>query len=108
MHVLKERGARVSYTDPHAPALRARDWPGKADLTSVRSDARRSSPSYDIVVVLTDHKAFDYRMVVESSALVLDTRNALGANAGSHVFRLGAPKRPASGRRPQGCPRPAA
>jgi hypothetical protein len=30
--------------------------------------------------------------VVESSKLVLDTRNALGANAGANVFRLGAPK----------------
>jgi hypothetical protein len=32
------------------------------------------------------------RMVVESSGLVLDTRNAVGANAGRHLFRLGAPK----------------
>ena len=38
--------------------------------------------------------AFDYRMVVESSKLVLDTRNAIGANGGSHVFRLGAPQAP--------------
>ena len=99
MHVLKERGAKVSYSDPHAPVLRARDWPGKADLESVDLAADEIA-KYDIVVVLTDHKAFDYRLVVESSKLVLDTRNALGANAGNHVFRLGAPQAP--GLRPQG------
>jgi UDP-N-acetyl-D-glucosamine dehydrogenase len=92
MHVLQDRGANVSYTDPHAPVLRARDWPGKTDMTSVPL-TRDEVAKYDIVVVLTDHKAFDYSMVVECSRLVLDTRNALGIHAGrSHVFRLGAPK----------------
>jgi UDP-N-acetyl-D-glucosamine dehydrogenase len=95
MHVLQERGARIAYADPHAPALRARDWPGKQDLTSVEL-TREELARHDIVVVLTDHKAFDYGMIVESSQLILDTRNALGAHAGAHVFRLGAPKTPAA------------
>ena len=95
MHVLKERGARIAYTDPHAPVLRARDWPGRTDMTSVDPTPGELA-RHDIVVILTDHRAFDYRMVVESAALVLDTRNALGANAGPHVFRLGAPSRTAA------------
>jgi UDP-N-acetyl-D-glucosamine dehydrogenase len=90
MHVLQERGADVSYSDPHAPLLRARDWPGRAEMRSV-DVTREALAGYDCVVVLTDHKAFDYGMVVDASPLVLDTRNALGANAGAHVFRLGAP-----------------
>jgi UDP-N-acetyl-D-glucosamine dehydrogenase len=95
MHVLQERGARVSYTDPHAPTLRARDWPGKTDKISV--DLTRDELSnYDIVVVLTDHKAFDYGMIAAASKLVLDTRNAIGAHGGPHVFRLGAPQPRAS------------
>jgi UDP-N-acetyl-D-glucosamine dehydrogenase len=92
MHVLQERGAKVAYTDPHAPTLRARDWPGKQDMTSVDL-TREEIAKYDCVVILTDHKAFDYTMVVEESQLILDTRNALGANAGPNVFRLGAPNR---------------
>jgi UDP-N-acetyl-D-glucosamine dehydrogenase len=91
MHVLQERGARVSYADPHAPTLRARDWPGKTDKTSVEP-TRDELAKYDIVVVLTDHRAFDYRMVADASKLVLDTRNALVGCAGDHVFRLGAPQ----------------
>jgi UDP-N-acetyl-D-glucosamine dehydrogenase len=92
MHVLRERGARVAYADPHAPSLHARDWPGKADLTSVDL-TREELARYDLVAVLTDHRAFDYPMVVSASKLVLDTRNALGPGAGPHVFRIGAPNR---------------
>jgi UDP-N-acetyl-D-glucosamine dehydrogenase len=89
MHVLQQRGARVSYSDPHAPLLRARDWPGGAELTSVGL-TRDELARHDCVVVVTDHTAFDYGLVVEAAALVVDTRNA--TNGGANVFRLGAPR----------------
>jgi UDP-N-acetyl-D-glucosamine dehydrogenase len=91
MHVLHERGARISYADPHVPALRARDWPGAYDLTSVPL-TREAVSAADCVVVLTDHRAVDYRMVAGAAQLIVDTRNTLGASAGPHVFRLGAPQ----------------
>jgi UDP-N-acetyl-D-glucosamine dehydrogenase len=90
MHVLRERGARIAYTDPHAPVLRAHDWPGRIELTSVEVTAEELA-RHDCVVILTDHAAFDYQLVTDSARLVVDTRNALGAHAGPHVFRLGAP-----------------
>jgi UDP-N-acetyl-D-glucosamine dehydrogenase len=90
MHILRERGAHVSYADPHAPVLRAREWAGRLNLTSVEL-TRAELAKYDCVVVLTDHTAFDYRMVAAGAALVVDARNALGPSAGDHVFRLGAP-----------------
>jgi UDP-N-acetyl-D-glucosamine dehydrogenase len=33
--------------------------------------------SMDMVVILTDHSAFDYSMVAKFSPLIFDTRNAL-------------------------------
>ena len=90
MHVLRERGARISYADPHAPVLRAHEWPGRVELTSVSVTAEELA-RHDCVVVLTDHAEFDYQLVIDSARLIVDTRNALGANAGPHVFRLGAP-----------------
>ena len=90
MHVLQERGARVAYTDPHAPVLRARDWPGKTELRSVDL-TRDEVAGCDCVVILTDHRAFDYEMIVDSATLIVDTRNALGARDQDHIFRLGAP-----------------
>jgi UDP-N-acetyl-D-glucosamine dehydrogenase len=90
MHVLRERGARISYVDPHAPVLRAQDWPGRVELTSVDLTAEELA-RHDCVVVLTDHAAFDYQLVLDCARLIVDTRNALGGDTGPHVFRLGAP-----------------
>jgi UDP-N-acetyl-D-glucosamine dehydrogenase len=90
MHVLQERGAQIAYADPHAPVLRARDWPGQTDLRSVDLTHDEIAAS-DCVVILTDHRAFDYDLIVGSATLVIDTRNALGAREGNHIFRLGAP-----------------
>ncbi|MGH7465682.1 MAG: UDP binding domain-containing protein, partial [Longimicrobiales bacterium] len=91
MHVLHERGARVRYSDPHVPALRARDWPGGHDLASVAL-TRDMLVSFDCVVVLTDHRGVDYDLVVAAAPLIVDTRNTIAAPAGAHVFRLGAPR----------------
>ena len=92
MHVLQQRGARIAYHDPYAPTLRGRDWPGRFDMTSVEL-SREQLAAYDCVVVLTDHSVFDYQLIVESSRLVLDTRNVTRGTGGEHVFRLGAPHR---------------
>ena len=92
MHVLQQRGANVAYADPHAPVLTAREWPGKSEMKAV-TISRAELAKYDCVVVLTDHKAFDYPLIVEASTLIFDTRNAIGADAGPHVYRLGAPQR---------------
>jgi UDP-N-acetyl-D-glucosamine dehydrogenase len=61
-------------------------------MTSVEV-TREELAKYDCVVVLTDHTSFDYPLIVGASKLILDTRNAIGAAGGSHVFRLGAPQK---------------
>src|SRR3954468_10553327 len=94
MHLLQERGAAVTYSDPHAPVLHAREWPGKTELRSVDL-TREAIATFDCVVILTDHRAFDYDMIVEAAPLLLDTRNALGRRDAAHIFRLGAPSRQA-------------
>jgi UDP-N-acetyl-D-glucosamine dehydrogenase len=91
MHVLHERGARVSYSDPHVPVLKARDWPGGRDLASVPL-TREALARVDCVAILTDHRSVDYAMVAGAAPLIVDTRNTIGMSAGPHVFRLGAPR----------------
>jgi UDP-N-acetyl-D-glucosamine dehydrogenase len=44
-------------------------------MKSVPIDAKTLA-SYDCVLIATDHTAYDYPMIVESSQLVVDTRNA--------------------------------
>jgi UDP-N-acetyl-D-glucosamine dehydrogenase len=38
--------------------------------------------SYDVVVVSTHHKAYDWQMVADHAKLIVDTRNALGKTTG--------------------------
>jgi len=76
MKLLLERGAVVTYNDPHVPALpNMRHYP---ELPAMNS--QELTPDYlaaqDCVLTATDHSAYDYEFIVQHSALVLDTRNA--------------------------------
>jgi UDP-N-acetyl-D-glucosamine dehydrogenase len=72
---LTMRGAKVEYNDPHfpqIPKLRHYNFEG---MMSVPIDSK-SLAAYDCVLIATDHTSYDYPMIVESSQLVVDTRNA--------------------------------
>ncbi|MCK6456623.1 MAG: nucleotide sugar dehydrogenase [Phycisphaerae bacterium] len=74
IELLRERGAKVDYNDPHIP----RTHKGREHdlrMTSVKLSPKRLR-SYDAVLIATDHSAYDYKMIVRSSKLIIDTRNA--------------------------------
>ena len=97
MGLLLARGARVSYADPYVPEVHAREWSGGYDIKAVDL-TRGSIAQYDAVVIITDHKAFDYTALVAEADVIVDTRNAI---KGSHpnVFKLGAPRGAAEGQK---------
>lgn len=75
MELLLKRGARLTYNDPHIPVLpemRSFDTPRLASepLTADWLAAQ------DLVLIATDHSAYDYDFIVRHSKLVVDTRNA--------------------------------
>jgi UDP-N-acetyl-D-glucosamine dehydrogenase len=75
MDLLKERGAVLTYNDPWVPSLpkmRHHDVP-EMDSTPLTPEFLASQ---DIVLIATDHSAYDYDFIVEHASLVLDTRNA--------------------------------
>ena len=43
---------------------------------------------FDCVVIATAHKAFDYSMLLRSSKIVVDTRNALVGKRSPKIIRL--------------------
>jgi UDP-N-acetyl-D-glucosamine dehydrogenase len=90
MSLLLAKGAAVSYTDPYVPEVDARHWPGRAHMSSVSITPGIWS-RYDCVVIITDHRTFDYDAIVAESRLVVDTRNAIQRGA-PHVFKLGGPR----------------
>jgi UDP-N-acetyl-D-glucosamine dehydrogenase len=75
MKLLVEKGAIVSYNDPHV----ARLSPGRRS-TDVPLVSQLLTPEYlaeqDCTVILTDHSAYDWDFVVGHSSRVVDTRNA--------------------------------
>jgi UDP-N-acetyl-D-glucosamine dehydrogenase len=93
MGILQRKGARVSYHDPYVPRLGARDWPEGVDLVSSPLSAA-SLAEADCVVIVTDHRVFDYDTIVRHARLIVDSRNAIKSSS-SHVFKLGAPGGPA-------------
>jgi UDP-N-acetyl-D-glucosamine dehydrogenase len=75
MDLLRERGAMLSYSDPHVPKLpkmRHHDVPELASQELTPEFLARQ----DCVVVATDHSAFKYDEIVRHAPLVIDTRNA--------------------------------
>jgi UDP-N-acetyl-D-glucosamine dehydrogenase len=88
--LLRERGAELSYSDPHVPTLSGRLWNNGIDLTHV--DLSTVAPgSYDCIVIVTDHKRFNYDDLQAAAKVVVDTRNAIRSPQ-PHVVRLGAPR----------------
>jgi UDP-N-acetyl-D-glucosamine dehydrogenase len=81
IHLLKKRGAEVLYVDPYIPEIRFEGEIMKASEPSVVKEA-------DCVVIVTDHKCFDYAALVADSALLVDTRNALKGIQSDKIFRL--------------------
>jgi UDP-N-acetyl-D-glucosamine dehydrogenase len=90
LSLLQARGAVLSYSDPHVPALEGRLWHNGTDLEHVDLTAARPE-AYDCIVIVTDHSRFDYDGLQRAAKVVVDTRNAI-ANAGPNVVRLGAPR----------------
>lgn len=71
IQLLEEKGAQVSYHDPHVPSIRLehqRVMRG-TELTAEWLNAA------DCTVIVTDHTSYDWQWVVAQSQLVMDTRN---------------------------------
>jgi len=80
--LLEQRGAQVTYTDPYIPTLRLNGH----CLTS--TNLQENAAIADCVVIVTDHKAFDYSALVDNARLIIDTRNALKSRMSQKIVRL--------------------
>jgi UDP-N-acetyl-D-glucosamine dehydrogenase len=81
MLLLKRRGARITFSDPHVPSLELEGEPVKSEDVALAMAA-------DCTVVVTDHSAFDYRKLAEQAKLIVDTRNALKGISSAKIVRL--------------------
>jgi UDP-N-acetyl-D-glucosamine dehydrogenase len=72
MRLLEADGAEVVYHDPHVPVLEedGRHW------ESLPLEPAAIA-GFDAVVIVTDHSAFDYEMILEHSRALVDARHAI-------------------------------
>lgn len=80
--LLKEAGASVTVCDPQVSEF----WMREHDFTYGNAGpAVKTVPfkaeeikNYDLVILVTDHSTFDYKLISEKANLIFDTRNAFG------------------------------
>jgi UDP-N-acetyl-D-glucosamine dehydrogenase len=73
--LLKRKGAIVEYHDPYIPHIHHEYEGWKmdsiADVMSAVADA-------DAVIIVTNHKVYDYPAIIQAAKFVFDSRNATG------------------------------
>lgn len=83
METLRERGARIEYSDPFVPTL---EFAGRRLKSHPLSPAQLKR--FDCVVIATAHKDIPYDRVLRHSKAVVDTRNALRGKRSAKITRL--------------------
>lgn len=73
--LLKKKGAIVEYHDPYIPQFHheTEGW----HMHSI-PDLMNSVRVADVVVIVTNHKTYDYAEILAGAKFIFDTRNALG------------------------------
>src|SRR5512147_541922 len=85
--LLQKKGAIVEYHDPYISHIH-HEYDGW-QMDSVK-DVMQAVKAADAVVIVTNHKVYDYKAIVESAAFVFDSRNATRkvAKDNKNVVRL--------------------
>jgi nucleotide sugar dehydrogenase len=82
---LESHGADVRWHDPHVPP---QTFAGTAAVGVEGELDAEELAAADLVVVHTDHSAYDPEMIVRHSTKVFDTRNLTADHLAPHVARL--------------------
>ena len=85
IQLLQRGGAQVQYNDPHIPRCAGLRLYPDFDLVStpLTSEALQEA---DLVLLVTDHSAYDYSWIASQAKLIVDTRNAFKGIAGDHIY----------------------
>ena len=85
MDLLKQEGAEVSYNDPHIPKCSGMRHYPHFDMKSTPL-TEKVLQDFDLVLLVTDHSAYDYPWIASQARLIVDTRNAFRGLPGDHIY----------------------
>jgi UDP-N-acetyl-D-glucosamine dehydrogenase len=81
IELLRQKGAKVDYNDPYIPRTH------KQRQHDLKMRSRKLTAAtlagYDVVLISTDHGAYDYEWIVKNAKLVVDARNATAGVRGA-------------------------
>ena len=80
MEVLRERGAEVTYHDPHVPSL--------PDLAVESSPLEQATANADAIVLVTAHPGIDHAAIARDASLFVDLRGLTRGASAPNVVRL--------------------
>tara|TARA_B100001175_G_scaffold251358_1_gene218707 strand:- start:20213 stop:21493 length:1281 start_codon:yes stop_codon:yes gene_type:complete len=85
IRILKKNRNKVDYSDPFIskiPKLR------KYNFQNMKSKKinKKILQSYDAVILVTDHDAFDYKLIKNNSKLIIDTRSRYKKKSSNVIF----------------------
>ena len=84
VELLLEKGADIAYSDPNVPGLTINGRHFESFDFSYNGLV-----SFDAVIILVNHAAWNVRQIVEGSTLLIDARNATGPTGEwNHVVKL--------------------
>jgi len=75
--LLRKKGAAVEYHDPHIPHIHHEHEGWKMDSIA-DTELMDKVAAADAVVIVTNHKSYDYRAILAKAQFIFDSRNALG------------------------------
>jgi UDP-N-acetyl-D-glucosamine dehydrogenase len=81
IHLLLRRGATISYSDPYVPEI-------TIDGGKLLAGGDAELEEADCVLIVADHRAFDYQSLPAKAKLIVDTRNALKGIQAPNIVRL--------------------
>jgi UDP-N-acetyl-D-glucosamine dehydrogenase len=83
IELLRHEGAEVLYNDPYFPTVgRGRHYNLNMTCTPLEN-----LEQYDCVLIVTDHSDYNYEEIVQSSQLVVDSRNATKGIVSDKIVR---------------------
>ena len=83
IELLQEKKAKVDYHDPYVQQLhKTREYDFQMSSVDLSEE---TLAEYDLVIIVTDHDAFDYELIEKEAKLIVDTRGRLKTS--NNVFK---------------------
>ncbi len=77
LNILIRKNVKISFSDPYVKILETGNK--KKELKGIRLSPQRIK-NFDLVILMTDHEKFNYKMIYKNSKLIIDCRGRYNLN----------------------------